>query len=355
MGFLRPWFLLVFIPVLSIALWMFWVKALPEFHWPLAGVVRAGGAGKKSFFRHLRNFFIAFTGTLLVLLFSGLFKGEVASYTKIKNYVIVLVQDRSGSMGQLLDFLGKVSESFMNLRRQDRFCGVYFSDTAVSTLCGESAKVITKVTNEDLNKSFSATSLGGGTEVGVGLLMSLEIILKEAGIYEQTERDILLNTLERKKMPEINEGKRNSHSGFIVIAETDADFPNSERIYPVQVLTVMRELGIRTYFMIFTKNSPDAVIRAVRDTGGKEYFIDPALVSKPALLEKELQSVFADIGTLNPLETSIISGIRPRTFVRELGAGIMLFSALYAFMFLAEEFIWRFRKTRNRKGGSTGE
>src|SRR3989344_6022404 len=239
----------------------------------------------------------------------------------------------------------------MDIRKQDRFCGVYFSNTAVSTLCGESAKVITKVTNEDLNRSFNTDSMGGGTEVGAGLLMALDTIFKEAGVYSQVERTVLLESLAKKELPVIPKEKRNSHSGFIVIVEPDADFPNSESISPVQVLTVMRELGIRVYFMIFTKNSPAAVIRAVRDTGGKEYFIAPELISRPKILEEELKSVFSDIDTLNPREIKIVSGVKPRTFARELGKGLALFSLIYVLTYLAEEAIWLARIARTKKGG----
>ena len=187
--------------------------------------------------------------------------------------------------------------------------------------------------------------------MGAGLLMALDTIFKEAGVYSQVERTVLLESLAKKELPVIPKEKRNSHSGFIVIVETDADFPNSESISPVQVLTVMRELGIRVYFMIFTKNSPAAVIRAVRDTGGKEYFIAPELISKPKVLEEELKSVFNDINTLNPRENKTVSGIKPRTFARELGAVLAALSFLYILTFLAEEAMWRIRKAINKKGG----
>lgn len=366
MGFLRPWYLLFLGPVILTVVWLFLAKSLPELHWPLAGIFLKQDylsghsffacikrsllnvVGRKNLFQYFRFLLIAVIGISFVFLSAGLFKGEVVSYSKVRNYVIVLVQDRSGSMSKFFDVLGKVSETFMRFRGNDRFCGVYFSDTAVSTLCGESAKVITKVSNAELNKTFSS-SMGGGTEIGLGLLKALNVILKEAGMFNEIERNMLLESLIKKELPVIAHDKKNSHSGYIAIVETDAEFPASESVSPVQVLTVMKDLGIRVYFLIFTKSSPEAVIRAVRNTGGQEYFIDPDFVSKSSAPEKELLSVFSDIDTLNPKELKVVTGVKPRTFARHFGALIVFLSVVYYFTYPVEELLWFLRSLKNRK------
>lgn len=339
--FLKPWFLLLFLPVVVCFVLLLVKKVSPAFSWPILRILPRERL-RISFFSATRAVIFILTAIVVVLVIAGFFHGEKVISEVQRAYIIILVQDRSGSMGNLLTSLGRVSAAFMDLRNKDKFCGVYFSDTAVRTACGESAKIIASITNEDLDRALSSgsTSIGGGTEPGAGLLKALEIVLDEAGIFSKNDRDEILLSLALKKIPVVPENKINSHKGFLVILESDAIFPITPVIDPAQVLKVMANLGVRVYFVVFTKERAESVITAVRETGGETSFIDPALASEKETLDKELTAVFSDINTLNPRETSRISDIVPRKFTLELGLVLAILSTLYPLTYVIEEIVY---------------
>lgn len=339
--FLKPWFLLLFLPVVVCFVLLLVKKVSPAFSWPILRILPRERL-RISFFSATRAVIFILTAIVVVLVIAGFFHGEKVISEIQRAYIIILVQDRSGSMGNLLTSLGRVSAAFIDLRNKDKFCGVYFSDTAVRTACGESAKIIASITNEDLDRALSSgsTSIGGGTEPGAGLLKALEIVLDEAGIFSKSDRDEILLSLALKKIPVVPENKVNSHKGFLVILESDAIFPITPVIDPAQVLKVMANLGVRVYFIVLTKERAESVITAVRETGGETSFIDPALASQKETLDKELTAVFSDINTLNPRETSRISGIVPRKFTLELGLVLAILSPLYPLTYVIEEIVY---------------
>lgn len=338
--FLRPWFLLLFLPAVVCFVLLLVRKVSPALSWPILKILPRERL-HISFFSATRAVIFILTAIVIVLVIAGFFHGEKVISEVQKAYIIVFVQDRSGSMGGFFTALGKVSLALMDLRNKDKFCGVYFSDTAVRTACGESTKIIASITNEDLNKALSSgsTSVGGGTEAGAGLLKALETILDEAGIFSKNDRDEILSSLVSKKIPIIPEKKINSHKGFLVILESDALFPTMPSIDPAQVLKVMANLGVRVYFVVFTKERAESVISAVRETGGETFFLDPALASEKEALDKELAAIFSDINTLNPRETSVISGVAPRKFILELGLVLAILSPLYPLTYVIEEIL----------------
>ena len=336
--FMNPWLLILFFPAIIFFILLLVKKVSPAFFWPILRIAPKEGR-KIPLFGAVRTVVFFLSLAVVIFVVAGIFRGEKILKEVQEAYTIILVQDRSGSMAGLFDSLSKVSEAFMGLRNKDKFCGVYFSDTAVRTACGESAKTIAYITNEDLDRALSSgsTSIGGGTEPGAGLLKALEIILDEAEIFSKNERDEILLNLVSKKMPVIPENKINSHKGFLVILESDALFPTTPAIDPVQVLKVMANLGARAYFVVFTKERAESVITAVRETGGETSFIDPALASRKDALDKELAAVFSDIDTLNPIETYRVSGVIPRKFIFEAGLILATLSFLSPLVYLLEE------------------
>lgn len=354
--FLRPWFLLLLLPIPICFILLCFKKVGPAFFWPIIRVLPQERQ-KNSSFSIARIIIFVLAAIIVVFVIAGFFHGDKVTSEIQEAYVIILVQDRSGSMGSLLTALGKISEAFMDLMKKDKFCGVYFSDTAVRTACGESAKIIASITNEDLDRALSSgsTSIGGGTEPGAGLLKALEIILDEAGIFSKSDRDDILSSFALKKIPVIPENKVNSHKGFIVILESDALFPTTPTIDPVQVLKVMAGLGVRVYFTVFTKERAESVISAVRETGGETFFIDPALASRKEALDKELTAVFSDIKTLNPRETSTTSGVVPRKFTFELGLVLAILSFVYPVTYTIEEALYLIMTRNEIKPGKEGD
>lgn len=338
--FLRPWFLFLMPIFLVLMIPLFLKKRNPAFHWPILRILPRG-KNNKGFFHSARIFIFGLSAAVIILVGAGIFYGEKVISDLEKAYTIILVQDRSGSMSNLLTPLGKVSAALIDLRKKDRFCGVYFSDTAVRTACGESSRVIASITNEDLNKALSSgsTSIGGGTEPGSGLLKALEIVIDEGGILTKNDRDEIISSLVLKKVPVVREDRINSHKGFIVILESDALFPTNPKIDPVHVLKVMASFGVRVYFVVFTKERAESVINAVRETGGETYFLDPSIVSQKENLDKELASVFSDINTLIPGETYKVSGVKPRKFIFELGILLVILSLLYPLTYFFKEII----------------
>lgn len=337
MGFLRPWVFMFLPPVLA-ACWILWRKRIrPEFHWPAASVISPENAGKISIFRLLRIISVWIMGLAFILLASGFYKGEVVNKGVVEKYTIVFLQDRSGSMLGFLQILADMTKMLMETRSQDRFCGVYFSSVAVSTACGESVRVLAEVADKDLDRSYGSDAMGRGTEVGSGLLMALKTVLYDANKFSAETIGTMIASLEAGKTPLIEKDKLASHYGYVLIAETDADFSDKEWINPVHVINVMRDLGVRVYFIILTQNRPEKIIAAVRETGGESYNIGPAFTSDQASLREELRANFKDIDTLIPVKSVVVKNIEPRVFLKEIGAVLALLSVVYALSFVADE------------------
>jgi len=215
---------------------------------------------------------------IMIVLLAHPYYGKIIHFEEKEVYNISLVLDVSGSMSLILPNLAVVSKTFVEIRPQDRFSIVLFSDSAKATPFSIKPDYLNgfekKIKNLDRYKELS---LGGGTEPGIGLLGALENILRDTETQPEDEISFLKSQIINQDKISFN-GKK--LKGQIVIMITDAEFYGSEKVQPTRVLEIMKDLDIKVYMIILTPNKPKGIIGAIAATGGKSWWIDSKLNSE---------------------------------------------------------------------------